>query len=276
MTISSVRRTGLAVALIGALVSCAQKTPGRDADSPDVVVSVDQGRITAPDTIRPGWTRFQVREDGEGHIVVIFRIATANPESDVGSFLAALDSAVATPQPGVAMGGPEIGDVGDVIVHLTPGRYVLGCVIRGPDGHRHASVGEARSFVVLPGDTDSSLAAAPQPTQTLTMIDFAFTGPERWAAGEHVIRLTNNGSQDHHFRLVRLRSGASMREWMDAEDPNAIGTPVAGVARMGPGEHAYLPVALAPGSYVAYCLVPDVKSRVPHIELGMLRLIQVE
>lgn len=51
-----------------------------------------------------------------------------------------------------------------------------------------------------------------------------------------------------------------MREWMEAEDPNTIGTPVAGVARMGPGERTYLPVALAPGSYVAYCLVADLKT----------------
>jgi hypothetical protein len=39
---------------------------------------------------------------------------------------------------------------------------------------------------------------------------------------------------------------------------------------------AYLPVDLVAGSYVIYCLIPDAASGRPHVELGMLRAIQVE
>jgi uncharacterized cupredoxin-like copper-binding protein len=51
---------------------------------------------------------------------------------------------------------------------------------------------------------------------------------------------------------------------------------VAGVARLGPGAVAYLPVELPPGTYVLYCLTPDAASGRPHIQLGMFRAIEVE
>jgi len=44
--------------------------------------------------------------------------------------------------------GPEVGDIGEVVIQFTPGRYVLGCVRRGREGHRHASTGEAKILVV--------------------------------------------------------------------------------------------------------------------------------
>jgi hypothetical protein len=62
---------------------------------------------------------------------------------------------------------------------------------------------------------------------------------------------------------------------MSADDPETVATAFAGMARIGPGEVAYLPVDLTPGAYVAYCLVADATSRQPHVELGMLRLIRV-
>jgi hypothetical protein len=62
---------------------------------------------------------------------------------------------------------------------------------------------------------------------------------------------------------------------MHAPDPSAVATPVAGVARMGPGAVTYLPVELSAGSYVAYCLVTDPASGREHVEMGMFRAIQV-
>ena len=45
---------------------------------------------------------------------------------------------------------------------------------------------------------------------------------------------------------------------------------------MGPGQVAYLPVDLGPGSYAACCLIEDATRQQEHIELGMYRAIQVE
>ena len=63
---------------------------------------------------------------------------------------------------------------------------------------------------------------------------------------------------------------------MIAEDPGEIGTAVAGVARMGSGAVANLPVELRAGIYVAYCLITDPASGREPVEMGMLRAIQVE
>ena len=268
-------RLSLAVAVISPLLACGGRDLTIGADLPTVVVSVGQGRIEAPDSVRAGWTRLRVIEDGDGHIVVLFRLPASVSAGGVSSFLAILDTAVATPEPGVAMGGPEIGDDGEIVVPLTPGRYVLGCVRRGPDEHRHASAGESKTFLAFPGDS-ASTAAAPIATHSLSMIDFAYTGPEKWVAGLHLVRVENSGAQDHQLRLVRLQTGVTMKQWMEADDPETIATPIAGVARMGSGESAYLPVALSPGSYVAYCLIVDPKTHRPHVALGMLRAIEVE
>jgi hypothetical protein len=144
------------------------------------------------------------KHDGE-HIVVIFRLPPTASDAEIASFLAALDTLPTTPQPGVAMGGPEIGAIGDVVVRFTPGRYVLGCVRRGPDDHRHASKGEATTLLVVASPVDSIAAAVPRDTQEVRMADFAYLASETSATGSHMLRVENTGRQDHQMRIVRLR-----------------------------------------------------------------------
>lgn len=91
-----------------------------------------------------------------------------------------------------------------------------------------------------------------------------------------MLRVSNQGRQDHQLRLVRLHAGATLNDFMSAADPDSISTAIAGVSRIGPGAMAYLPVRLPAGSYIAYCLISDPASHKLHVELGMLRLIQVE
>jgi hypothetical protein len=67
-----------------------------------------------------------------------------------------------------------------------------------------------------------------------------------------------------------------LSDWLEAEEPGDVATSVAGLARLGPGQAAYLPVDLPPGRYVMHCLVADPASGQPHVELGMLRAIEVE
>jgi hypothetical protein len=275
-------RHGLAVCgALGALTTaaaCGQSAAGRlTSPAPDLHVSVRAGAVSAPDSVAAGWTRVRVEEDGGGHILVVFRVSEATTEAELGAFLAALDTARGTPLPALALGGPEIGDTGEVVIQLTAGRYVLGCLVRGRDGHRHASTGEAKAIVVTETSAASGLEAArPAATQDVGMVDFAYVGPERWSAGSHMLRVENRGRQDHQVRLARLRAGSALESWLHAGDPGTHATSVAGVARMGPGAVAYLPVELSRGTYVLYCLVPDAASGRPHVELGMFRAIQVE
>lgn len=129
-----------------------------------------------------------------------------------------------------------------------------------------------------------------------SLVDFAYTGPDVWTApanantnansnantrgtpdsiATYMLRVENTGRQDHQVRIERLLNGATLRTWLAADDRANISRYVGGIARMGTGAVAYLPLRLAPGTYVVYCLVPDAGSRTPHIELGMLREVTV-
>lgn len=244
---------------------------GRPSPKADLLITVQGGSLSAPHSVAPGWTRIRVEEDGDGHIVVVFRLKDG---ADPAAFLAALDTAAATPGLATALGGPEIGDTGEVILQLTPGRYVLGCVRRGAGRRRHASTGESRVIVVTTAPVAPARASAPAATVELKLADFAYVGPDHWRAGPGMLRVENTGKQDHQLRLVQLPAGKTVRDWMNAEDPGEVGTPVTGVARIGSGAVAYLPVDLSPGSYVAYCLITDPASGREHVLMGMLRAIQ--
>jgi len=264
---------GALVVLVVTIAARAQQTVARSPARPDLLVSVSTGKVTAPDSIESGWTRVRVEEDGGGHILVVFRFPERATDADVKTFVAALDTARGTPRPAVALGGPEVGDTGEVVIELTAGRYVLGCVRRGTNGHRHTSDGEVKTMRVT---KTRRAAVPPRATQNIQMVDFAYVGTERWSAGSHMLRVENRGRQDHQLRLVRLRAGSTLKDWMSAPNPGVHGAAIAGIARIGSGQVAYLPVDLTRGAYVLHCLVPDTASGRPHVELGMLRAIQVE
>jgi hypothetical protein len=259
--------------MLAVLPGCGDRTAPPAAAEPALAVSIKGGAITAPDSAAPGWTRLRVDEDGAGHILVVFRLPAGMTDSAVTSLMLALDTVPATPAPVLAMGGPEVGDTGEVIMKLIPGRYLLGCVMRGEDGHRHLVTGESR-LVTVAGTAMAARDSAPVMTQEVGMVDFAYVGPERWTAGTHLLRVDNRGQQDHQFRLARLEPGSTLQQWMESE--GQTGTAVAGVARLGPGGVAYLPVTLAPGTYVAHCLITDPGSGRPHALMGMVRTITVE
>jgi hypothetical protein len=270
------RRCALSVLVASVLLACAD-SPRAESAAPtaDVSVTVRNGGITAPDSARAGWAHVRVDELEGEHILVFFRLPATSSDAQLAAFSAALDSAPATPAPGVAIGGPEIGAHGDVTLHLTPGVYVLACVSRGDDGHRHAIRGESKVLRVGANASIATADSTPRSTQDVRMVDFAYVGPDHWPAGEQLLRIENTGKQDHQLRLERLHDGVTLQQWMQADDQTALSTPVSGMARVGAGETAYLPVTLGAGSYVAYCLVADATSKQPHIMLGMLRAIQV-
>jgi hypothetical protein len=243
--------------------------------APDIAIKVGDGTLTMPDTIPAGWRRVRVTETGATHIVVFFRLPAESSESSVQLFLNALDSTANTPAPAVALGGPEIGTVGDVVLQITPGRYVVACVARRDENHRHASAGEARTVIAIDAK-DAVGHSSPVATVQVDMIDFAYTGEQSWPSGTQLIRVVNNGTQDHQLRIARVADGVTLRQIMEADDPRSMMTGVAGVARMSAGQEARLPIDLAPGNYLLSCLVADPKSRRSHAELGMVRMVRVE
>jgi hypothetical protein len=275
----------LRIALLGA-AACAACGPEARSDGPgtadagprigSLVAVVGPGSIEAPDTAAAGWTRLRLVTAGRGHNLIVMRIDSTDPAA-IQRLRAALDTARGTPAGARSLGGPEgprgTGDTSEVIVRLTPGRHALACLMRNAAGHRHVGQGEWRELVVT---GDSVPAGDPAPTVTITMLDFAFGGAAEWTAGEHLVHATNDGAQDHLFILHRLNDGVTLRQWLDAEKPGQLSRLEGGLARTSPGQTAYFPATLSPGTYVLVCLIPDPASGKPHIELGMFREIRVK
>jgi hypothetical protein len=262
----------LAVAVCAACMDSSNGGAAR-ATGNVVDVAVSTGSISAPDSTASGWRTVRVAEDSGSHIVVLFRLPADWSEAELATLLTDIDTGSVTPAPAVALGGPEIGNSGEVILNVQPGVYVLACVTRDSEGHRHAVRGEAR---VLVAHDPSVNAAEPVATDSIDMSDFAFLRGETWKSGNHLIRIANHGMQDHQLRIARVRDGFTAQQVLTAEDPATLLTGVAGMARMGPGQVAYLPIDLTPGLYLFTCLVRDPKSGKAHAELGMFRPVQVE
>lgn len=265
----------LACALAGCDAQGAAQAPA--APAAELRVAARRGVIEAPDSIAAGWRRIRVEETDGGHIIVVFRLLESATDAGLPGFLADLDTAAGTPPSALALGGPEVGDSGEVVIELTAGHYLLGCVARDEAGHRHAGSGEARLLVVTEGPAPAAeaRAAAPAATLELGMADFAYTGAEDWNPGPQMLRVANTGAQDHQVQIARLEPGSTVTDWMNAEKPRRHARAVAGVARMGPGTVTYLPLDLTTGEYVIYCLITDPASRQQHVAMGMFRGIRV-
>jgi hypothetical protein len=238
-----------------------------------LTVAVANGRVAAPDTFAAGWTRVHVEDAGGGHIVVLFRIPGELAAADFDSLRVVMDTARTTPRGVVTYGGPEVADAGDIILELDEGRYLLGCVSRGEDGHRHLAAGEWRVLIVPAG---TSRTTEPVASREVRMADFAYAGPATWPAGQHLIRVVNAGQELHQLRIDRLRPGVTLQQWFAAGDSVAVSDAVAGAARMSPQRTVFLPMSLTRGEYVLYCLISDPTTGRMHVELGMFRGIKVE
>ena len=120
----------------------------------------------------------------------------------------------------------------------------------------------------------------PTPDITITANDFYFDLSKPITAGPHTIQVTNGGSQAHEVVLVKLASGATVKEFLAAVEPGAAGPPpgrplggIVGLDREGRG---YFTSTFEPGRYALICFFPDVKTGTPHFSHGMTREFTVD
>jgi hypothetical protein len=163
---------------------------------------------------------------------------------------------------------------------LGPGEYVWFCGIPAPDGQPHYAKGMVSSFEVRAATEDGAVVA-PQATGEVGLQDFAFALPESIGAGEQRWEVTNAGSQTHEMLLARLEPGATAIDFaMAFGDPAATepppGVPLGGVGPIEPGTATWLDLDLEPGTYAAFCYIPDPGSGQPHLALGMIAEFTVD
>ena len=295
-----VTRSVLLSVCIAALSACQSKEQARPVDAatsaPNVVsLTATDGAISAPDSIPAGWTTFRLANHSDqvhyGHIVRLDEGRT--PQDLVGAYAEAIRTSAPRPAWVKRFGGPggtAPHDSSNVTQQLEPGSYVWICPVEDSAGTPHFTRGEVKPFVVHAVAADkATTAAAPAADATIRLADFSFIVAAPLKAGRHTIHVENGGAEPHDFTLMKLASGITIddvQNWLnperarrsDAKAPpplETIGSPVGGIAAIGPGMSAYFDADLTSGDYVVFCMVtaPDGRS---HIEHGMIQPLRIE
>jgi len=167
-----------------------------------------------------------------------------------------------------------------LILDLEPGTYVWFCGLPAADGEPHFAKGMITTFEVTANETGTA-PDEPDADGALALQDFAFALPGSIAPGEQLWKVSNEGQQPHEFLIAQLAPGATALDFaMAFGDPAATepppGLPVGGLGPVDPGSTSWLGLDLAPGTYAAFCLVPDPESGQPHLALGMVTEFTVE
>ena len=288
--------------------SAAQDATPASGDYPTVAFTAkDYEFLGLPASIPGGLTRLSMTQEGPAdHHAMFMRL---NDGVTADDFMAALQSGDFGALLGAAMslGGPNAGAIGsttNVVVDLTPGQYMVICVIPDEEtGMPHAAMGMLAPLEVTEAETT---AQPPESDLTVDLVDFAFEGlSSEIAAGPHTWTITDTGEQLHELVVFKMADGVpysvaesifmappeaspeaspegmeEMPEEMEMASPAAESSPMAGgpppfsavggIAPMNPGVTNYLELDLSAGEYFAICFVPDFATGAPHFALGMI------
>ena len=264
-----------------AFAACGGQDEG-DAAATATPATPQEVRFTArdftfegPQTIEAGMITLVLANQGATlHHLQLVRLLEGKTAEDFSAAMAALQPGQPLPAWAVEAGGvnpPDPGAEARVTMLLEPGSYVVTCFVDMPDHVPHFVKGMTVPLTVT--ESSAPPADAPATTLTLTLTDYAFGFSAPPTVGQHVIRVDNAGPQPHEIVIFRLHDGATMDEFMQfaatyqGEMPASA---VGGVPAMAVGDVAYVHVDLAPGSYVALCLVPDTGDGKLHAEHGMV------
>ncbi len=238
----------------------------------------------APDTIPAGWTTFRLLNHGATpHTAQLVKLEEGRTFDEFReAYFEAWRTVGPRPAWGVRSGGPDAAEPGDssnATMYLEPGSYGWYDPMDGEDRVPYVfGKGMARPLTVVSSGGETSQQGAPEPTVTITLVDYAFRLSAPLTAAPHVIRVENRGLEPHEAALLKLASGKTMDDlqaWLsDAEGPPPAKI-LGGVSALAANHEAYFEVALTPGDYVLVCVVtaPD---GLPHWEHGMIQEVLVQ
>lgn len=271
------------------LVACAMITSQPSGESPTTVetavttpalfeIITKDHAFEAVSAIEAGWVTIKSKNEGaEPHHVQLLRL---NEGVTFEAFVGALQQGIEAGMPLVTLaGGPgplEPGDEQMVTVELTPGEYVLICLLPDANGVPHVAHGMVAPLSVI---AESEVTAAPpQADAEVRLVNFSFILPEEIQAGEQIWKVTNDGDQWHEISLIKLAEGKTATDalhWMHAPAGPPPFTNAGGMQGLDPADSAYLHLNLTPGDYVGLCHIPDLASGKAHTELGMVMQFKV-
>jgi hypothetical protein len=163
--------------------------------------------------------------------------------------------------------------------NLPHGDYLLLCFVPDPaTGMPHFAMGMYAPFKVTGPARSGSLDA----DQTVTAVDpFRFVIPAKLHT-DSVVRFQNQSAMDvHELSLGKLHPGETVADVVAWADPRTGGGPppfdvMGGAGALNPGGgQEWFALNLPRGSYIAFCLVPDDETGLPHAAMGMVRAFTV-
>lgn len=170
----------------------------------------------------------------------------------------------------------------DVWDLLQGGMYVVACFVPGPNGVPHIFLGMYKPFDVqgtAPQWAVNDDQEGGQADFEIRAHDLTYTMPQYLVHGTRIRFQDTDASDVHEVNFGRLLPGKSVADakaWFVASSANAAtaGPPpftvYGGHGAVLPGQGGWFEVQGPPGRYIAFCLVPDDVTGVPHAAMGMV------
>jgi len=265
----------LAVPLLG---GCAVRAESNGpAAITELVVTAEEFRFQAVDTIAEGFTRIRlVNKGSQGHHLQLLRLEDGHTAEEVLEH--ARRGELITPWLHF-VGGPSVpapGAASEVTVELEPGEYLMVCYMPS-GGVPHLLMGMTRRLVVVP--SPARPAVEPRVDARLTLDSYSFDITPALHAGRRVIRVKNVAVEPHEAGFVRVsrgRTAADVLRWLRQKDGPPPFEPAGGTMVLSRSEVSFVTADFFPGEYVLLCYVPDTRDGRPHVAHGMVRVIRVE
>jgi hypothetical protein len=249
---------------------------------PSVTIKAMDFSFDQPKTIPAGLVDLTFVNNGaQPHQIQLVRINDGNFEA-FASALKKNGPIPSTLQLVTGAGGANTIDPGgkqEVILNLSQGEYASICFVSGSDNVPHFMKGMLQHLTVTGSPNTSQ--TQPQANTVITLKDFAIAVPTTVPAGVVTWKVTNDGPQLHEMDILKLHSGVTFEQFqklLSSQSPPSGPPPfddAGGIAALQPGTSGWVKLNLQPGTYVAMCFVPDVKTGKPHFMLGMVSTFTV-
>jgi len=272
----------VAAALALAAGGCAKKEapPVAQAGPNHIIITAADYAFTAPDSIAAGLEMFHLANRGPSiHHLQIVELLEGKTVSD-------LMDALKNPGPPPAwvryVGGPNSiapvpTDTSVAWLTLTAGNYALLCFVPDSVGVPHFAHGMVRPLTV----TASAATPAPEPQAEVVihLKDYGFDITGNLTAGQHTVRVVNDGPQLHEMLIAQLAPRKKAQDLVTWVGASMRGTPPArpmgGSTGIAPGGHVVISLNLTPGNYGLWCFIPDAKDGKQHVAHGMIKDLTV-
>ena len=170
--------------------------------------------------------------------------------------------------------GVEPGEKGTVVGDLKPGQYLMICFVPGHDGVSHIDKKMIVPVEVVPGGEP---VAEPTAEGEIVVEDYAIDLPEGFD-GKGTFAVRNRGPADHELILMRYKPGKGLADLVAWSEAGTKGTPpvvyTSGVGTIPRGETSWVDLDLAPGRYIALCVITGPTGQ-PHALMGMTKEFEI-